>query len=305
MQSLYAFHSSPNQSINLAEKELFHSINKSYDLYHLLLLLLVEVQQHARNKIEQNKQKQIPTESDLNPNLKFIENDLILKVSENEQLNKYIEKNKLSWVNHPEFIKSMFTKLAGTEEFSRYMGSKNFSFDAHRAIVEFFYAEVLATSEELYQILEEQSIFWNDDIEFVISMIIKTLKKFKHSSPPEKSLMPLFKDEEDIDFTKKLFRKSILDSEKHREIIKGHLRNWDIDRVAFIDVLIMEMALCEFINFPSIPTKVSLNEYIDLARYYSTSKSRTFINGILDKILKKLKEEGKVTKAGRGLIGEN
>jgi N utilization substance protein B len=199
----------------------------------------------------------------------------------------------------------MFTKLAGTEEFSRYMGSKNFSFDAHRAIVEFFYAEVLATSEELYQILEEQSIFWNDDIEFVISMIIKTLKKFKHSSPPEKSLMPLFKDEEDIDFTKKLFRKSILDSEKHREIIKGHLRNWDIDRVAFIDVLIMEMALCEFINFPSIPTKVSLNEYIDLARYYSTSKSRTFINGILDKILKKLKEEGKVTKAGRGLIGEN
>lgn len=305
MQSLYAFHSSPNQSINLAEKELFFSINKSYDLYHLLLLLLVEVQQHALNKIEQNKQKQIPTESDLNPNLKFVENELILKVSENEQLNKYIEKNKLTWVNHPEFIKRMFTKLAGTEEYVRYMESKNFSFDAHRAIVEFFYADVLAPSEELYQILEEQSIFWNDDVEFVISMIIKTLKKFKYSTSPEKSLMPLFKDEEDIDFTKKLFRKSILDSEEHREIIKNHLRNWDIDRVAFIDVLIMEMALCEFINFPSIPTKVSLNEYIDLARYYSTAKSRTFINGILDKILKKLKEEGKVTKAGRGLIGEN
>jgi len=137
-----------------------------------------------------------------------------------------------------------------------------------------------------------------------VSMIIKTLKRFKQSTDSSKSLLPLFKDEEDIEFTKTLFRKSILNSAEYREIIKKHLRNWDLDRVAFIDVLIMEMALCEFINFPSIPSKVSLNEYIDLARFYSTEKSRTFINGILDKLLKSLKEEGKISKTGRGLIGE-
>ncbi|MBN1926221.1 MAG: transcription antitermination factor NusB [Prolixibacteraceae bacterium] len=305
MQSLYAFHSSPGQSITSAEKELFFSINKSYDLYHLLLLLLVEMQLYALNKTEHNKQKQIPTENDLKPNLKFVKNDLIQKVAENEQLKKYIEKSKITWVNYPEFIKKMYAELSASEEFIKYMASSNYSFEAHHAIVEYFYIEILAQSEDLYQILEEQSIYWNDDVEFVISMIIKTLKKFKHSTSPEKSLMPLFKDQEDLDFTKKLFRKTILDSNENREIIKNHLRNWDLDRVAFIDVLIMEMALCEFINFPSIPTKVSLNEYIDLARYYSTSKSRTFINGILDKILKNLKEEGKVIKAGRGLIGED
>jgi N utilization substance protein B len=135
-------------------------------------------------------------------------------------------------------------------------------------------------------------------------MIIRTLNKFKANSPDFKSLMPLFKDQEDEDFAKELIRKSIINSEEYRNIIKTHLKNWEIDRVAFIDVLIMEMAICEFLNFPSVPTKVSLNEYIDLARYYSTIKSRTFINGILDKILKSLKEEGKIKKQGRGLIEE-
>ena len=173
-----------------------------------------------------------------------------------------------------------------------------------REIIEFFLTDILAVEDDLYLVLEELSIYWNDDIEFVVGMIIKTISKFKPSTTDSKGLMPLFKDEEDRDFTKNLFRKAVLNAEEHREIIKKHLRNWDLDRVAFIDVLIMELALCEFLYFPSIPTKVSLNEYIDLARYYSTSKSQTFINGIMDKILKSLKEEGKVSKTGRGLIGE-
>lgn len=305
MQSLYAFHSSPDQTINLAEKELFHSIHKSYDLYHWLLQLLVEVHSYANERIELKRQKFIPTAEDLNPNSKFVSNDIILRLAENLTLQDYLEKAKLSWVDHPELIKKLYTELTESDQYIKYMSNNDRSIKEDRDIVEFFYTNIVAPSEDIYQLLEELSIYWNDDLEFVASMVIKTLRKFKLTTHETKGLMPLFKDEDDLAFTKKLFRNCVLNSKEYREIITKHLRNWDLDRIAFIDVLIMEMALCEFTNFPSIPTKVSLNEYIDLAKFYSTSKSRTFINGILDKILKKLKEEGKINKVGRGLIGEN
>ena len=305
MQSLYAFHSSPDQTLNLAEKELFFSINKSYDLYHWLLQLLVEVHAYAIDRLEVKKQKNLPTAEDLNPNTKFIDNVIILKVVENQPLKDYIEKSKLNWIEHYGLIKKLYHELTSSDFFNDYMANPDRSVKEDKDLVDFFFANIVAQSEDIYQLLEELSIYWNDDLEFVVSMIIKTLKKFKPTTGSNKSLMPLFKDEDDIEFTKKLFRKSILNSEEHREIIKQHLRNWDLERVAFIDVLIMEMALCEFLYFNSIPTKVSLNEYIDLAKFYSTTKSKTFINGILDKILKSLKDEGKITKIGRGLIGEN
>ena len=305
MQSLYAFHASPDQTINQAEKELFHSINKSYDLYHLLLQLLVEVHQYAKHHIELKKNKKIPTSEDLNPNTRFINNIIIQKVAENEPLQKYLNAKKLNWADHPELIKKLYNELTFSEAYTAYMSNDKNSFAEDRDIVDYFYVEIVAQSDDIYQILEEKSIYWNDDVEFVVSMILKTLRKFKLSTPEFKSLMPLFKDNEDIEFTKNLLRKSILNSNEHREIIRAHLRNWDLDRVAFIDVLIIELALTEFLYFPFIPTKVSLNEYIDLAKYYSTLKSRTFINGIMDKILKTLKDEGRIKKTGRGLIGED
>jgi len=304
MQSLYAFHSSPDQTINLAEKELFFSINKSYDLYHLLLQLLVDIRKYAQFRIEQNLNKKIPSQQDLNPNLKFVDNEILIKISENEALAKYLEKSKLSWINNPELIKKLYTELVESEAYCDYMKHETKSISEDRNLIEYFLTDIVANSDDLYGILEEQSIYWNDDVEYVVSMIIKTLRKIKNSTNSSMSLLPLYKDEEDLEFTKTLFRKSVLNSKEYRDIIKKHLRNWDLDRIAFIDVLIMEMALCEFINFPSIPSKVSLNEYIDLARFYSTEKSRTFINGILDKILKSLKDEGKISKTGRGLVGE-
>lgn len=303
MQSLYAFHSSPDQTINLAEKELFHSINKSYDLYHWLLQLLVDVHDHASELIELKKKKNFPTPEDLNPNLRFRQNIIIHKVNENKPLQDYVNKQKLSWHDHPELIRKLFNQLVESEEYIRYMTNENNTINDDRNIIDYFYANIVAETDDIHQLLEEKSIYWNDDVEFVLSMIIKTLSKFKMSTPDFKSLMPLFKDEDDLNFTKSLFRKTVLSSEEHREIIKTHLRNWDLDRVAFIDVLIMEMAISEFLYFPSIPTKVSMNEYIDLAKYYSTSKSQTFINGILDKIHTSLKDEGKIVKTGRGLIG--
>jgi N utilization substance protein B len=302
MQSLYAFHSSSDQSINLAEKELFFSINKAYDLYHLLLQLLVEIRNHSLNRIELNRNKKIPTREDLAPNLKFASNEILIRLSKNEDLQVYLDKSKLTWINYPELVKKLYSELLVTEEYKRYMENSVNTTSEDRHLIEFLLTNIVAQSEDLYQMLEELSIYWNDDIEFVISMIIKTIHKLR---PTKENLLPLFKDEEDLQFAKTLFRKSVLNSAEHREIIKNHLRNWDLDRVAFIDVLIMELAITEFIYFPSIPTKVSLDEYIDLARYYSTEKSRTFINGILDKILKSLKEEGKINKAGRGLVGES
>ncbi len=304
MQSLYAFHSSPDQTINLAEKELFYSINKSYDLYHLLLQMLVEIRNYALNRIELNKMKKIPTREDLNPNMRLVNNQILVKLSENSSLNSYLEKSKLTWINYPELVKKLYNQFIESEQYKNYMSATDSTILEDRQIIEFFLTDILAVEDDLYQILEELSIYWNDDVEFVVGMIIKTISKFKPSTTDSKGLMPLFKDEEDRDFAKNLFRKAVINAEEHREIIKKHLRNWDLERVAFIDVLIMELALCEFIYFPSIPTKVSLNEYIDLARYYSTSKSQTFINGIMDKILKSLKEEGKISKTGRGLIGE-
>lgn len=305
MQSLYAFHTSPDQTINLAEKELFHSINKSYDLYHLMLQLLIDVQKFAVEQIDLRKKKNFPTDDDLHPNTRFINNIIIQKVIENKPLQDYVNKQKLSWFENHELIKRLYTELCETEEYINYMSNPDHHINKDRDIVEYFYANIIAESDDIHQLLEEKSIYWNDDLEFVISMIIKTLSKFKQSTPDFKTLMPLFKDNDDLEFTKTLFRKTVLNSTEHREIIKNHLRNWDLDRVAFIDVLIMEMALSEFMYFPSIPSKVTMNEYIDLAKYYSTSKSQTFINGVLDKIHNDLKREGKIVKTGRGLIGEN
>ncbi|HPR33849.1 MAG TPA: transcription antitermination factor NusB, partial [Prolixibacteraceae bacterium] len=176
--------------------------------------------------------------------MKFINNELIAKISSNEQLEKYLEKSKISWVNYPEFIKKMYQQLSHSAEYLHYMNENDTSFESDRDLVEFFYTDLVAPSDDLYQLLEEESIYWNDDVEFVVSMILKTFRKFKAGTLPSKALMPLFKDEEDSEFTKKLFRKSVLDSEMHRNIIKDHLRNWDLERVAFIDVLIMEMAIC-------------------------------------------------------------
>lgn len=304
LQVLYAYHTSPDKSINNTEKELFFSIQKTYDLYHYLLDLVIEISKHAEAVIELRKKKHFPTEEDLNPNTRFIRNQLIYQLSTNESLSKYLRQSKLSWVNEPELVKKLYNVLLETDFFKSYMNEKEHSYAADKKVVELLFSEVILQSEDLLHILEEQSIYWNDDIDFVVSMIIKTFKKFKEYTRENQALLPMFKDEEDHQYAKDLFRRTILNHGELRELVEKYTVNWDVDRIAFIDELILEMAISEFLYFPSIPTKVSLNEYIELSKYYSTQKSRNFINGILDKALKALKKENKVVKAGRGLIGE-
>ncbi len=304
LQVLYAYYSSTERSLSKAEKELFFGITKTYDLYHLLFTLVIEIADYAGDRIELRKNKHQPTPEDLNPNTKFVNNQMIQKLRENRQLNSYINYKKLTWGNHPELIKELYKLLTGSDIYKNYMESDSSSFAEDKSFVDLIFNEIILVSEYLYEVLEEQSIYWNDDIDFAISMISKTLKKFSKTSDSSQKLLPLFKDEEDRDFAKELLRKSIINHDELRELIKVHSRNWDLERIAFMDILIMQLALTEFLYFPSIPTKVSLNEYIELSKYYSTEKSRNFINGILDKALKDLKNNGKINKSGRGLIGE-
>jgi len=304
LQVLYAYYSSEERSINNTEKELFFCIHKTYDLYHYLLALVIEIADYAETRIELKRNKHQPTQEDLHPNIKFVSNLFIQQLRENRQLTAYLNQTKLSWVNHPELIKELYLIVTESEIYQEYVSSETRSFMDDRKFIEKIFNKIFLVSEELYEVLEEQSIYWNDDIEFVISVIIKTTKRFNETTDSGQHLMPLYKDEEDREFARDLLRKSVINHDELQALIKVHSSNWDVERIAFMDILMMQMAITEFLYFPSIPTKVTMNEYIELSKFYSTEKSRNFINGILDKTLKDLKKEGKINKAGRGLVGE-
>lgn len=300
----YAYLKSSGQSINQAEKDLFFSIQKSYDLYHYLLLLVIDVVDFAEARIDLARNKKMPSQEDLNPNTKFIDNKLIKLLKENEDLKKYLSDQKLSWVNYPELIKNLYNEIRESEEYNKYMSSEIRGFKEDKKFITDIYSKIIVNHEPLFQNLEEQSIYWNDDVEFVIGMIIKSLRSFKAASDETVELMPLFKNEDDRDFVKRLFRKSVLNHKENEELISGFIKNWDVERVAFMDVVVMSLAVAELVEFSEIPVKVSLDEYIEIAKFYSTQKSNVFINGILDKLVDHLKKEGKIKKVGRGLIGE-
>jgi transcription antitermination protein NusB len=305
LQVLYAYYSSEERSINNTEKELFFCIHKSYDLYHYLLALVTEIADYAEGRIELKQNKHLPTQEDLNPNTKFVNNLFVQQLRKNRQLNAYLNQTKLSWVNHPELIKELYLIMTESEMYQSYINSETSSYIDDRKFIERLFNKIFLVSEEICEVLEEQSIYWNDDIEFVISVIIKTIKHFNESSNSDQKLMPLYKDDEDREFARDLLRKSIVNHDELQALIKVHSSNWDVERIAFMDILMMQLAITEFLYFPSIPTKVTMNEYIELSKFYSTEKSRNFINGILDKTLKDLKKEGKINKAGRGLVGES
>ncbi len=303
LQICYAYFKSSEQSMNQTEKELFFSIQKSYDLYHYLLLLIIDIAGYAESRIDLARQKRMPTKEDLNPNTRFIDNRLIKLLSENQDLKIYLKEQKLSWVNSPELIKNLYNEIRESELYNDYMTKESSGFNEDKKFISNVYSKIIVNFEPLHQSLEEQSIFWNDDVDFVIGMIIKTLRSFKAISDETVELMPLFKDNEDKDFVKKLFRKAILNHKEYEELIAKFIKNWDVERVAFMDIVVMSLAVSEMVEFPEIPVKVSLDEYIEIAKYYSTEKSNIFINGILDKIVEHLKENGKIKKTGRGLIG--
>jgi len=304
LMALYAFNRREDASLVQAEKELMFSIAKSYDLYHYLLLLVLEIADIAGEKIDQALQKRMPSHEDLNPKRRFVDNQVIAQIRKNIEFKSYVSSKKLSWINNSHIPRLLYNKMIVWEVYEEYMKAETANYLSDRKFIIRLVTELFSNSEDLHSNLEEQSIYWNDDMEYISSMVEKTLKKFKTDSGEKTPLMPLFKNTEDEEFVKILFRKAIHHSKKCSELIDKNTTNWEVDRIALMDILVMQLAITEILEFPEIPVKVTLNEYIEIAKYYCTSKSSTFVNGILDNIVKEIRDEGLFSKFGRGLVGE-
>lgn len=304
LQVLFAFYRSENDSLAKAESELFHSLKKSYDLYHLLFLLLTDVRDYAQLRIDTNKEKLIPLPEDLHPNTRFVQNPIFAIIDENESIRQYVAKNTLNWTNFPELIRKIYQNMVASSYYQKYMNAESCSFSQHQQVLVNILSKELMDSEDFSQSLEEQSIYWNDDMDFMIGMAVKTIKQFEEGQSPEVPVSPMYKSEEDELFAKRLLHKVILKHTQNTQMIEQYTQNWDVERIANMDILILEMAITEITEFVSIPVKVSFNEYIEISKYYSTDQSSTFVNGVLDKIIQTLRADGQIHKQGRGLIGE-
>ena len=296
IQILYSFYKGNGNSVPAAEKELFHSIERTYDLYFHLLQLSIEITQYAASRIESKRNKLRPSEEDLNPNTRFIDNSFIQQLTTNTQFVEYLTNQKLSWVNHPDTIKQLYEELIKTGFYADYMNAATVDYAADKDIWRKIYKKICLQSEELDNSIEDQSIYWVDDLEIVISFVIKTIKRFDQSAKENQSLLPMFKDQEDADFARKLLRAVLTHGNEYRQMIDENTKNWELDRIAYMDILIMQVALAEIMVFPTIPVNVTLNEYIEIAKNYSTEKSGTFINGVLDNIVGQLKKDNKLIK---------
>ena len=301
VKALYAHMKSDADSLMASEKMLVTSIDKTYDLYFLLMSLVVEMAQYAEQRQEAAKNKKLPTYEDLNPNRKFVDNAVIRLLAQSDSVNDYLAARKLSWAKYPELVKALYTQLEQSDYFKKYMTSQESSFREDLALITEFYTRELEESEILESALDEMSILWNDDLGFALIMVTRTLSNMRASHTDVK-VLPKFKSIEDLDFARELFAKAAVNFDNYQEEIEKYTRNWDVERIAFMDNLIMATAVAELVTFPSIPVKVTLDEYIEIAKYYSTHGSSTFINGILDKIVASFTEEGKINKSGRGLI---
>ncbi|QTV04572.1 transcription antitermination factor NusB [Faecalibacter bovis] len=304
MQSVYAYNSLGTEGDErIVEKNLMKGIDQIYDLY-IYLLNLVKVQQEiASNKIELVKNKNFPTQEDLNPNMKFVNNKMFKILSQNLELSRYTQNNKMyDWDIYDTYPNNIFNKLVESDLYKDYMKNDVNSFDEDQEFIINFFVEFIAEYEDLHDWFEGIQLNWADDLYIANSMVHMTLKSFRSSSSPLISLFKVYKDADDKKFTEELFRKTVRHQKETRQIVEDKASNWEIDRIATIDLIILEMALTEFLHFPNIPAKVTINEYIELAKNYSTEKSKIFVNGILDKTLKELKDNNNLPKYGRGLL---
>lgn len=301
MQSVYAMFTSKADDLIKEEKFLKHSIQKLLDLYVLQLQVLVEVQKLAKQKLEISKKKHLATKEDLNPNTRFIDNQAILNIANSASINDYIEKHKLTnWHLDDEYIKIVWEQLEQSDLYRFYMNSSETSFKEDKNFVSDFFKEIIAPNDKLAEYYEDQLISWLDDIPFVNTWVVRTLSKAKQNKAIE--LGKLYKDEDDENYVLDLFRKVMLNHTKYDEDISSKTPNWEADRIADIDMILIKMAICEFLNFPSIPVRVTINEYIEISKDYSTNKSGYFINGVLDKLSKEYSENNSLNKIGRGLL---
>lgn len=301
IKALYGHLKSDASNMMASEKTLLASIDKTYDLYFQMMALIVDVRRYAMSRIDAARQKKLPTYEDLNPNTKFVENRVITMLASSDTINDYLETHRLSWAQYPELIRQLYTQLQASDYYRRYMENSSSSFSEDKQLVETFYRTELEDSEELERVLEEQSILWNDDLGFALTMVLRTLTNLRASTASVK-VLPKFKSDDDLNFVKTLFEKVLVNYDQTQHYIERFTNNWDVERIAFMDYLILATAVAELQACPEIPVKVTLDEYIEISKYYSGVGSSVFINGVLDKMVIALREEGKIQKSGRGLI---
>ncbi|MCC8035820.1 MAG: transcription antitermination protein NusB [Rikenellaceae bacterium] len=301
VKALYAHFKSESDSPITSEKNLTSSVDKTYDLYNQLLWLIVEVKRYAESRIELAKSKKLPTKEDLNPNTRFVDNQMIRQIEESDKLSEYLEKKSLGWVRYPELIKSLYDSLVASDYYRNYMEAPEVSYNDDRRLVEDFYLNTVEDNELLEEVVEEQSAYWADDIDFALILAMKTITSSRRGQP-DLPISSKFKKEDDREFYKELFRKAVVKYNEYLTYIEQFTQNWDVERIAFMDNIIMVAAIAELTTFESIPVKVTLDEYIEISKFYSTPGSGHFINGVLDKVISILKQEGKINKTGRGLI---
>ncbi|MDG1427778.1 MAG: transcription antitermination protein NusB [Crocinitomicaceae bacterium] len=302
LQALYAYFQANEDDYTKAEKELFHSVERIYELYIYMLLSFTELKSIAEYRIEENKKKIRPQEEDLNPNVKFINNEVIKSLEECVELRSQSETLKVNWIGDEkqEMFRKILLNIRESETFFEFMNNEESGYEEDRSFLIALFKSEIANSSILYTFFEDESIHWMDDIDLACSMVIKTLKSLQKDEMNQ--ILPLYKDESDEkEFIKLLFRKTIMLEEESEKLVDELTANWELDRIAKMDIILMEMAIAEFQVCINIPTKVTLNEYIEISKFYSTPKSNGFINGILDKAIARLTKEEKINKVGRGL----
>ena len=296
VQLTYAYYQNGNKNIDTAEKELLFSLSKAYDLYAYMLALIPAVARESRKYLEVAQSKAQREGTDM-PSQKFAYNRFAIQVEQNTALNDILEAKKISWNDHPEFVNKLYLQIIESQIYKEYMDSQDDSYDADREVWRKLYRTLIENNEAIDSILEEESLYWNDDKEIVDTFVVKTIKRFDEKSGHKQDILPEYDSEEDLDFARKLFRAAILNADEYQHYMGEMSRNWDFNRLAFMDVIIMQIAIAEMITFPGIPINVTINEYVEIAKLYSTPRSGGYINGILDPIARMLVKTGRMLKA--------
>ncbi len=287
VQLTYAYYQNGSKNIDTAEKELIFSLSKAYDLYNYLLALIVAVTQESRRYLEvaQSRAKREGTEM---PSQRFAYNRFAMQLEENKMLNDFMETQKKTWNDEPEFIKKIYLMITDTQLYNDYMNSEEDSYEADREFWRKIYKTVIQNNDSLDALLEEQSLYWNDDKEVVDTFVMKTIKRFDEKNKGNQELLPEYDNEEDKEYARRLFRASIMNAEEYQHYMSETSRNWDFSRLAYMDIVIMQIAIAEMMTCPTIPVHVTINEYVNIAKLYSTPQSSGYINGMLDSIARYL-----------------
>lgn len=296
VQLIYSFYQNGGKDIKTAEKELMFSLSKAYDLYNYLLLLLVELTKYESEQIEQQEELNKIAHKEEAVSHRFVNNRFVKQLADNKQLLEYVDSQKRTWLNDADYLKKLLADIKASDTYADYMVNEVDDYSTDREFWRKIYKSIIMKDDRLSEVLEDKSLYWNDDREIVDTFVLKTIKRFEEENKENQELLPDYKDEEDREFAVNLFRTTILNDEDHRRLIAQCVKNWEFDRLAFMDVVIMQIAIAEILGFVQIPTVVSINEYVDIAKYYSTPKSAAYVNGILDAVVKRLKREKLIIK---------